>query len=142
MIALGWWWLGSHPTLHPPLFLTDPTTSTAAVSPETSPETPTVDGREALSEAWRATVTKLPWEMIDGVARSPDDDSSSEAAPNSPSGADCKSTGSWFRGCRKAAAETTKRKAQELEAEFQKKRATKGWRSAFVFYESESDKKK
>ena len=20
MIALGWWWLGSHPTLHPPLF--------------------------------------------------------------------------------------------------------------------------
>jgi hypothetical protein len=53
--------------------LTALTTLTAAVSPET----PRVDGgRAAWSEASTATVTKHARQMIDGVAMTPDEDSS------------------------------------------------------------------
>jgi hypothetical protein len=115
MIALGWWWLGSHPTLHPsPLLI--PLTTTV------SPETPTVDGREASSSNWA---------LIDGVARTPDDDSSSEAAPDSLSSADHDSSGSWFHSCRKADVETTKRKADALAEEFEEMR-NEGRHSAFI----------
>ena len=74
-----------------------------------------MDGGEASSEASVVTATKLPWEVIDGVARSPDDDNSSQAAPSSPSSAASADfdTGAllWMRSEDEASAEKAKRRA-------------------------------
>jgi hypothetical protein len=119
MIALGWWWLGSHPTLPPP-----PTPLTSTVSPET----PTVDGREASSPE------ASNWTLIDGVARTPDDDSS-EATPNSPSSACYPSSRSWILSYEKADAETSKRKADAIAENFDQMRR-QGRHSAFIAVEA------
>ena len=125
-----------------------------ACTPPAWNKTPGVAKNKSLSEedslsedgadvefAGTLSLTSSPaWNKTPGVAnKKSDEDSSSEATPNSPSSSDCKSTGSWIRKYSKAATETTKRKADELEAEFQKKRATKGWPSAFVALDGESD---
>jgi hypothetical protein len=120
MVVVGVASTSPAPYLLPPL--------KAAVSPEETPtvdgrETPTVDGREASSSE------TSNWALIDGVARNPNDDSSSEV-PNSPSSADHVSTGSWFIAYKAKSLETTKRKANALDEDFEK--MTKdGRRSAF-----------
>ena len=85
-----------------------------------------------MSEASVATATKLPWEVIDEVARSPDDDNSSQAAPNSPSSAASADfdTGAllWMRSEDKASAE----KANERKANSPRSPLCSNWGTMLI----------
>ena len=132
-------------TSPPPPLPATLTTLKAAVSPET----PTVDGRAVSSEASMATVAKPPWQMINGVAmtpewnknksvakkKKPDEDSSSEDTCSSPRSATSEDfTGMllWMRSENKAYAEITKRKAEECAEENKKRRSKEGYSPGFI----------